>query len=132
MKRSDALAPLSRDHHRALKVALRARRTDDEGAAAAAAEFVAFMAEHGEPHFRAEERELLPLVSGELAERTRREHADLRARAEALGSGGDAAAVQAAGEALHDHVRFEERLLFPELERTLSDEQLAELAERLG
>ena len=134
VKRSDALAPLSRDHHAALEVALRMRRADDASAAATATRFLEFMHRHGEAHFAAEERELLPLARPDHAERTRSEHTDIRKRAAALRDAGDAVgrdAVRAAGDALHAHVRFEERELFEDLERRLSRAELQALGERL-
>jgi hypothetical protein len=56
MKRSDALAPLSRDHHHALEVALRLRRATPESADDAATRFVAFWYEDGQRHFEIEEQ----------------------------------------------------------------------------
>jgi hypothetical protein len=133
MKRSDALTPLSRDHHAALKVALRLRRAEADSAGAAAAAYVDFMRERGERHFAEEERELLPVAPADLAERTRREHGELRAyAAEFAGGAAGVEAVRAAGEALNAHVRFEERELFEILEESLSPEELAALGERLA
>ena len=73
--------------------------------------------------FAEEERDLLPLLEtdrhGALAERLRAEHAQLRLLFAAALSGRDEAQ---AGQALIDHVRFEERELFPVLE-TLFEEK---------
>ena len=58
MKRSEALQPLSRDHHRALTAAValkRATEVDDAGS-----RFLEFWDDHGEHHFRVEEEVLLP------------------------------------------------------------------------
>jgi hypothetical protein len=134
MKRSDALAPLSRDHHHALEVALRLRRATQGTADDAATRFLAFWREVGQRHFEIEEDVLLAAVAaqvpggGGLAARVRDEHADLRARAAGLGDGERAPeALQALGQRLHDHVRFEERELFPALEAALPLAQLADL-----
>ena len=56
MKRSDELAPLSRDHHQALFVAMKLKRAEADGAEA----FLGFIAAHGGDHFRIEEEILLP------------------------------------------------------------------------
>jgi hypothetical protein len=132
VKRSDALAPLSRDHHHALAVALRLRRATPETADEAASRFLGFWRQDGERHFEIEEQVLLAVVADEvpggdgLAARVRREHADIRARAAGLGAGERAAeALQDLGRRLDDHVRFEERELFAELEAALPVARLA-------
>jgi len=54
VKRTAALAPLSRDHHVGLVVARDLARADEASGAQAAQRFVAFMAEHGLPDEQAE------------------------------------------------------------------------------
>lgn len=108
MKRSDALAPLSRDHHQALEVALRLRRAGEGDADAAVERFLAFWRAIGSRHFEIEEELLLPALPATdpewraACQRVLDEHARLRAAGEALASARDA---RAAGELLHDHVR---------------------------
>jgi hypothetical protein len=60
MKRSDALAQLSRDHHHGLVVAQRLRRAADTTAGAAREAFLTFWDEEGRDHFRIEEEVLPP------------------------------------------------------------------------
>ena len=60
MKRSAALASLSRDHHQALVVAQRLRRAEAGTAADARERFLTYWGEHGRRHFRLEEEILLP------------------------------------------------------------------------
>jgi hemerythrin-like domain-containing protein len=133
MKRSAALAPLSRDHQHALDAALRLRRADDAGVAAAVAHFLDFFAREGRRHFAIEEELLLPALPRDDAEwapcitRIREDHTAVRAAADAPPEG-DATAARALGERLAAHVRFEERTAFEILERRLSDDEL----ERLG
>ena len=74
------------------------------------------------PHFLIEEQQLLPLLHGKpeqpLAERTLHDHrqlAELRDRMRTP----DADALRQFGQILMAHVRFEERELFPALERYL-------------
>jgi hypothetical protein len=135
MKRSEALAPLSRDHHRALEVALRLRRASAESAGDAADRFLGFWDQDGRRHFEIEERLLLDALPAEtpgwaeLAARVRSEHADIRARADAVAGGTrDPAALHQLGQRLRDHVRFEERQLFGTLEDALAEDELARLA----
>ena len=136
MKRSAALAPLSRDHQHALDVALRLRRATPDGLDAAVAAFEAFWREEGEHHFAVEEQVLLPALPEDdhawrsACDRLLAEHADLRSRAPALSRGAAPdrlAAAHVVGERLHDHVRFEERELFVLLEERLGEDELARI-----
>ena len=136
MKRSPELAPLSRDHHVALEVALRLRRSEPGTVAAAVERFGEFWHPRGARHFEVEEEVLLPALPAddpawsEATARVRREHDDIRSRAEDLlkeGASGSADAARELGERLHDHVRYEERRLFVLLEERLRGEELAAL-----
>lgn len=137
MKRSDALAPLSRDHHQALMVAMVMRRADADSAPAAFARFESFWARHGSTHFDVEEAELtgaLPASDEEWArgcERMAVEHARMRALAQRLAPD-DVAGLAELGALLHDHVRFEERELFPYLEEHLDPAALEDLGRRIA
>lgn len=130
MKRHPSLQPLSDDHHRALVLARRLRREStgmDAGALARLAREVRqeFGAEI-EPHFRVEERWMLPILeergAGQLVARAAEEHARLRALVRGHWSEDTARTL---GGLLEKHVRFEERVLFPEAESVLSDAELA-------
>ena len=141
MHRSAALVQLSRDHHHALQVALRLRRADAASIDDAVAELAAFWEPRGRRHFELEEALLLPALPADDAvwaratARVRAEHAGIRGRLAALGNVEGAARVVAAndlGDALHDHVRFEERELYGLLEAGLSEEQLGELGSALA
>ena len=140
MKRSAALAALSRDHHHALEAALRLRRAGAGDLDAAVAHLQAFWEPRGRRHFEIEERLILPTLPQtdaewrEAAERVRDEHARIRGAVDALGSRGGGAALEVAhglGELLHDHVRFEERHLFGLLEARLPQPDLARLGEAI-
>jgi hemerythrin HHE cation binding domain-containing protein len=128
MKRSAALAPLSRDHQHALDAALRLRR----GEPGAVEYFRRFFESEGRRHFEIEEELILSALPADDeewqagVERVRSDHEAVR-RAVARDDleGADA---QALGAKLTAHVRFEERVLFPILEQRLSRAAL----ERLG
>jgi hemerythrin-like domain-containing protein len=130
MKRHPSLQPLSDDHHRALVLARRLRRTstgtDATVREALAREVQREFDEEIEPHFRVEERWLLPALedrgAGQLVARTAEDHTRLRALVRGRWSEDTA---QTLGELLERHVRFEERVLFPEAEAVLSDGELA-------
>jgi hypothetical protein len=133
VKRSEALAPLSRDHHVALEAALRLRRADEQTLDAAVARFGEFWRGHGARHFEIEEELLLPALPpgdadwAEGVERVRREHGEIRERADRLLAGATPESARELGELLNGHVRFEERELFPLAEERLPDVELAAL-----
>jgi hypothetical protein len=89
MKRSEALAPLSRQHHRGLAAALKLKRAQASDAGEARAAFLEFWEAEGRDHFRIEEEILLPAYArhGEADHpavvRVLVEHVDLRRRGQA-------------------------------------------------
>lgn len=113
MQRDPRLVALSREHHAALRLgrALMA----GTGRAALDAQRTELAA-----HFAEEEARFLPLLAAHdqraIAQRLRQEHVQLDALFTAALRGEDATA---AGQALIDHVRFEERELFPLIETLL-------------
>jgi len=139
MKRSKALAPLSRDHHRALVVARDLTRATDATAASAANRFVEFLEHHEAAHFALEEAVLLPLIpdappGGAMAQRMVEDHEFLRnamRELRASASAPDTASLHLIGQRLRDHVQMEEQQLFPYLEALLSATALAEVGSRL-
>jgi hypothetical protein len=128
MRRSPELAPLSRDHHRALAVAMWLRRDAPE----ARERFAEFWAADGPAHFAVEEAVLTTeLLSGDEdwsagVARMTAEHRELEELAGRL-VGGDREAGGTLGERLDAHVRYEERELFPMLEERAGAELLAQL-----
>jgi hypothetical protein len=140
MKRSAALAALSRDHHHALDAARRLRRAGAGDLDAALAHLQAFWHPRGRRHFEIEERLILPALPGtdadwrEATARVRDEHARIGAAVDAVfarGGEGGVDAAHALGTLLHDHVRFEERHLFGLLEARLPEPDLARLGEAI-
>ncbi|HKJ76061.1 MAG TPA: hemerythrin domain-containing protein [Gammaproteobacteria bacterium] len=136
MKRHEGLKPLSQDHHQALVEAKHLRAAGETaGTDAAAARLLERWAEM-EEHFREEERLLLPVLGRytgsdcpEIAE-TLRQHVEIRGVVDAISERLDggltppAADLHRLGALLRDHVRYEERVLFPEIEQVLPSEQL--------
>ncbi len=133
MKRAEALRPLSREHLGALLVARQLRGAADPERATAT--FLDFWREDGQRHFRIEEEVLLPAwaLAGEVdragVARMLEEHLAIRREALRLAAGeASLAQVQALGTALYDHVRFEERQLFPLAEAAFDAAGLDRLA----
>lgn len=137
MKRSEALKPLSREHHHALFLAKMIR--DQKGEGDSRQRFLDFWGEEESIHFRIEEEVLLPgsdlpgpdedpevarMLSDHLAIR--------RGAARVIADEAGPAELVELIDLLHDHVRFEERDLFPRIERELSEERLSRLADAIG
>lgn len=131
MKRSPELAPLSREHHVALGVALSLRRADESDLADVVAGFQAFFTSEGDSHFDTEEDVLLGELPADMAARLVDEHADLRRRAASLIDRPTVERAHDVGERLTAHVRFEEREAFPHLEAALPRRRLAEIGRLL-
>lgn len=128
--RHPALRRLSDDHHRALVLARRIRRaatgTSEADLDALAQEVKRRFETELEPHFTIEEKWLFPALAkqGEspLAFRAVGDHTELRHLVRRPWTRMTALRV---GELLAQHIRFEERVLFPRAEALLSDAELA-------
>ncbi len=135
MKRDPRLIGLSHQHHHALVLArhVRVALGDPEALQAVRAELLDRHEEWLEPHFVLEEELLLPALAeaghGDLADTIRAQHRELR-RLFTTVPGGSEAELSTFAYALHDHVRFEERTLFPICEEVLPSTLLDELARR--
>jgi len=147
MKRHPSLHPLSRDHHHALvqarKLSLAAAEPDSNGLEQAGANFADYWKSDLQEHFAQEEQILLPLLArhtspdGSEIKETLRQHAEIArlvtelkdklARRETL----EATLLEALGEALRRHIRFEESELFPALESLATEEELWRMNEQL-
>lgn len=136
MKRSEALKPLSREHHHALFLAKVVR--DQKGEGDSRQRFLDFWGEEESIHFRIEEEVLLPgsNLSGpdedpEVARMLSDHLAIRRGAARVIADEASPAELVELIDRLHDHVRFEERELFPRIERELPEDRLEELAEAI-
>ena len=139
MKRHEALAPLSREHHSALILAQVMKKgapaykgmpTDTEGKVSYA---VDFYKTHLVEHFHKEEMilEKVKHVDETIAELTKEiiaEHEDLRKDFTMLETAEDKiAALDTTGNLLEAHVRKEERVLFPLIQEHCGDDLLSQL-----
>lgn len=141
MKRHQALQDLSRDHMFALRVAHhidQAVRRIENGPSLdeATSELIEAWPDDLRWHFREEEEILLPLIARhqpptELPEVRVMldDHAFLRDAIERLllMDAPDAEFVGELGRRLHDHIRHEERVLYPVIEKLLDPSELDEL-----
>lgn len=149
LKRHPALVPLSRDHHRALQLAV-ALRSDGSrhlrehlpASPRALATYVCrYFDDELAPHFATEELELMVAVDGldrevdTICADLRRDHDKLRAIIAQLRRTSEGAILVALldrfGRLLEDHVRAEEQTLFARVPDLLDEKVLAEIAPRL-
>lgn len=138
LKRTRALMPLSHDHQHGLAVALQLRRSRNPPADRE--RLLAFFDSEGERHFRVEEQVVLGFVAEELPDtdpdvaRVLRDHEELRRRVRALRRTPSPSAVdlRETGDLLNAHIRHEERVLFPRIERILDQTRLDELGRLLA
>lgn len=132
MRRVAELRDLSDDHHTALVLARRCRRQVAERPTADLwREVQATSALHLEPHFRIEERYLLPALEsigeGDLATRIREDHAALRALRRS--DQPTPQILQDFGRLLQEHVRYEERRVFDPTQERLPKAALRAIAQ---
>lgn len=135
IKRSKELAPLSRDHHEGLMLVWKIRKGIKNGVAPAriAAYCRWFWEYHLEGHFQREE-DLLPTVLPKdhpLLCQMLDEHQEIRRRVNGLADD-HAASLELFAQSINDHIRFEERQLFCEVEKLATPEQLQIIAEGLN
>lgn len=143
MKRHPVLQELSRDHFFALQHAQRLHRASEDDVGSAFDAFLRFWRTHMVQHFREEEEVLLPIFTRRRASGDPAvvavlvEHVDIARNALDADSCAPAgqrtvSAARALGDLIERHVRYEENVLFPLIEETLSASELTELGERLA
>jgi iron-sulfur cluster repair protein YtfE (RIC family) len=146
MKRLPAFQDLSRDHHTAL---LQARdikwyfvgHEQAKSLTTLIESFLTFWEDEALLHFREEEELLLPQLekrddqAEEMIQQVLSDHRWLRNRVNTLISEKEAPerakqSLKAIGSRLHDHVRFEERVVFERFQEVFDEEDLEEYHEK--
>ena len=135
IKRSEHIAALSRDHHAGLLFCWKIKEGVKHGIVLQRIGGYAkyFWDEHLEEHFREEEELLFNKLDDELTDKARRDHQVLAGWFKRI-IGGDVEDFQdffSFTELLTNHIRFEERILFPFLEEHLPKAVLKEIGEAL-
>ena len=126
MKRHPSLQPLSRDHNVAL---VHARRLEREPSANRLFEFLQAWDSQMDDHFFEEERLLLAHATPDQGAKLINDHMLIRQYAVAARRGMLALSdIARLGGLIHDHVRWEERILFPAIEDTATPEELELIA----
>jgi len=135
IKRSKQLTPLSKDHHDGLLFAWKIRqglknRTDIK----LIAEYVQwFWNNHLEEHFHEEEQILAPYLpaDNELLKQMFDEHENIEAMIHINENIPDETLLGNLAQAIDDHIRFEERQLFPYAEKIIPEKELNLIYEQL-
>ena len=135
IKRSEHIAALSRDHHAGLLFCWKIKEGLKHGIGLRRIDGYAryFWEGHLEEHFREEEDLLFNKLDDELTDKARRDHQVLAAWFKRI-VGGEVEHFQdylSFTELLTNHIRFEERILFPFLQEHLPTAVLEEIGESL-
>jgi hypothetical protein len=126
MKRHKAIQPFSRDHHHGLLLCWKIRTGFSKDVSVGRIKRYAdwFFEQHALPHFELEEKHIFPILGHDhdLVKRALAEHRRLRR----LFHDTDEIdkSMSHIEEELDKHIRFEERILFNELQKIASEEQL--------
>jgi hemerythrin-like domain-containing protein len=139
MKRHQQLQSLSREHHNGLLASLLLKKGIAKNADpdTMAAFIVDFWKNDLAIHFEKEETVLLPALrytsfDENLKECLLKEHKLLRSHVHALQHKEPTVLlINDFAELLEQHIRFEERIFFPEAEKKLTEEQLQQIGEQL-
>jgi hemerythrin-like domain-containing protein len=135
MKRHESIVALSREHHFGLLFCWKIRQgIKKQVLTERMRPYVQyFWGTHLQQHFEEEQTLLFATLKDSLCEQAISEHKHIRQLVEAIAQ---AETVQVSelnllADALDNHIRFEERTLFPHLEKQLSDAKLTDLGKRL-
>jgi len=136
IKRSRQLTPLSKDHHDGLLFAWKIKQGLKNGTdIKLVAEYVQwFWKNHLEEHFREEEQILAPHLpaNNELLKQMFDEHENIEAMVHINENIPDETLLGNLGKAIDDHIRFEERQLFPYAEKIIPEKELNVIYEQLA
>ncbi|MBS1586674.1 MAG: hemerythrin domain-containing protein [Bacteroidetes bacterium] len=135
MKRHESIVALSREHHFGLLFCWKIRQALKKQVAPERIQpYVKyFWDNHLKPHFKEEETWLFAALQDTLVDQAIAEHKHIEQLANELLAKEpvQTADLSTLATAVDDHIRFEERKLFPHLEKELSQDQLLVLGQKL-
>lgn len=135
IRRSKQLTPLSKDHHDGLLFAWKIKQGFKNGAdIKLIVEYVQwFWKNHLQEHFREEEQILAPHLpaANELVKQMMDEHQEIESMVHINANIADETLLLNLAQAIDDHIRFEERQLFPYAEKTIPEKELNLIYEQL-
>ena len=136
IKRSDQLAPLSREHHDGLLFVWKIKQgLENNASPEIMREYTLwYWKHHIKPHFYQEEKILMPFMPAghPMGIRLKDEHSHIRELIIELDTEADKRHLQLLCDLLTHHIRFEERVLFPFVEEHTAKEFLNNAGERLS
>lgn len=131
IKRHQALQPLSRQHHFGLLFSWKLRKGFSKNIAPERLQKYAtwFFEEEIKPHFEAEEKHVFTVLEedNELVQRALKEHRRLERLFKEKEN--PEKSLSKLEEELDAHIRFEERILFNEIQKVATESQLEKIAE---
>jgi iron-sulfur cluster repair protein YtfE (RIC family) len=129
IKRHHSLKPMSRDHHHGLLFCWKIRQGFKRGIQLDRIRHYAdwFWQNHLAPHFATEEQHVFPILgdNNEMVKKALTEHRRLKRLFELEKE--NSKALGLIEEELEKHIRFEERILFNEIQQRATPEQLIEI-----
>jgi len=135
IKRNKNLAIFSREHHHGLVFCSRLKKADLACDSVIKLFVKDFWENYLEEHFNNEEQLFLPLVNNtEISTQFLDEHNQIRQLVQSVITSSDDIqniSLELARQ-INDHIRFEERVLFPWLEKVCSAEELDDIGDDLG
>jgi hemerythrin-like domain-containing protein len=136
IKRNEHIVRLLKDHHATLlfcwKIGMGLKHEVDVDRMLPYVQY--FWQQHMQPHFLEEETILFAPVKDDMVQRALIEHLQILEKIEALNNTEDDTKIELAAVAnlIDEHIRFEERELFPHLEQVLTNEQLTLIGKELN
>lgn len=130
MKRNKNLIPLSREHHYGLLFCWKIQQGIKKGVSYyRIRDYVNFFwKSHLEKHFATEDEALPEIKNEALYKQMEKEHHEIRDLILKINTSEDLQLLLDFAKLLHAHIRFEERVVFPDYEEKLSQSEL----ERIG
>ena len=136
INRSEHIKRLSKEHHFSLLFCWKIRQgLKTNVAVERMRKYVQyFWQQHLQPHFREEEKIFFAPIKDRLVQRAINEHKYIKQQIEDLANyskNNERKSLAKIADMVYEHVRYEERDLFPHLERKLSKEQLENIGEQI-
>ena len=134
MKRNENLVPLSRDHHFGLLCCWKIRQgIKKEVSYERIKNYINYYWEKNlHNHFKTED-DVLPELSNEgLQNQMEKEHVEIHRLINTINQSEDERLLLDFANALQSHIRFEERVVFPNYEEQLTLQQIEEIGKQLG
>ena len=134
MKRDKNIVPLSQDHHFGLLSGWKIKQGIKKNISYERIKnYINYHWDNSQSfHFDEEEKILFPYSDDELTQRALDEHKEIRELLKTLNKVEDFELLILYADKVTEHIRFEERVLFPHLENILTEEQLAEVGKKLN